>query len=289
MNALDVGQAWVSPGKMAAVACILEATARKPGNVHRYADFADAGYLDYVMSALAIVEPLNEAGSLGVGQAVLRAIEATRRVVATNTNLGMVLLLAPLAAVSLATPLRSGVASVLDRLTVADARDVYRAIRLARPAGLGSVTDQDVSLEPTVTLGEAMRMAAERDSIARQYANGYAEIFDLALPAFESALGTGQPLEAAIITSFLVLLADRPDSLIERKLGRDTAFEASRLAGELLAAGPVDVSSSDFQAFDAWLRADGHARNPGTTADLIAAALFAALRTGTIAMPIRVF
>src|SRR5215210_8063191 len=88
-----------SPGRLAQVACLLEVTARKPGNVHRHADFAGTHYLDFLLSAAAIGPALDRARALGVGRAILDAVEATRRVVATNTNLGMVLLLAPLAAV----------------------------------------------------------------------------------------------------------------------------------------------------------------------------------------------
>ncbi len=113
--------------------------------------------------------------------AVERAIEATRQVVATNTNLGMVLLLAPLAAVPHGTSLESGVEAVLDATTVADARAVYRAIRLAQPGGMGSVPEQDIAEEPTLPLRAVMAMAADRDLVARQYANGFREVFGDAL------------------------------------------------------------------------------------------------------------
>ena len=74
-------------------------TARKPGNVHRFADLPGLHFVDFLLSAAAIADPLDRAVSEGVGAAVLGAVEATRRLVSTNTNLGIVLLLAPLAAV----------------------------------------------------------------------------------------------------------------------------------------------------------------------------------------------
>ncbi len=187
---------------------------RKPGNVHRLADFDDCTYLDFVLSATAIAEPLDRVGAIGVGAAVLEAIEATRRIVGTNTNLGMVLLLAPLAAVPPEVEVRAGVAAVLAGLTVADARAVYEAIRRARPGGLGAVAAQDVAAEPTVSLREAMVLAAERDLVARQYANGFAEVFDLALPPLMGALSAGRSVEVAILRAFLTVLAHQPDSLI---------------------------------------------------------------------------
>jgi triphosphoribosyl-dephospho-CoA synthase len=267
------------PGLLAQVACILEVTARKPGNVHPGACFDDATALDFYLSAAAIAGPLDRARSIGVGAAVLEAIEATRRVVATNTNLGMVLLLAPLAAVPEVVALRPGVADVLAATTVEDARLVYRAIRMARPGGLGQVADQDVADEPTITLRDAMRLAAGRDLIARQYAEDYVDVFDLGLPALRALLDAGRPLEPAIIRSFLTVLARRPDTLILRKRGPAVAAEASRQATAVL------DGTESLAEFDAWLRADGHARNPGATADLVAAALFVALTDGTIPIP----
>ena len=133
-------------------------------------------FVDFLVSAAAIADPLDRAVSEGVGAAVLGALEATRRVVSTNTNLGMVLLLAPLAAVPEGVDLAEGVERVLAETTVADACLVYRAIRLAQPGGMGEVPDQDLGSEPTMALRAAMALAAERDSIALQYTNGFREV-----------------------------------------------------------------------------------------------------------------
>jgi triphosphoribosyl-dephospho-CoA synthase len=269
----------LSPGRIAELACILEATARKPGNVHRTADFEDTCYLDYLLSATAIVEPLDRARSEGVGWAVLRAIEATRRVVTTNTNLGMVLLFAPLAAVPEGEPLQAGVRAVLERLTVGDAEQVYRAIRLARPGGLGTVPEQDIASEPTVPLREVMSLAADRDLVARQYANGYFEVFTIGAACLQAALEEGHSLEFAITFTFVILLKQCPDTLIARKRGVEVAREASRRAADVIESG------APIHELDVWLRADGHARNPGACADLVAAALFVALRDGQVPLP----
>jgi len=263
-------------GMLAQVACVLEVTARKPGNVHRFADFpGDAHYLDFLLSAAAIAGPIDRAREHGVGKTVLAAVEATRKVVATNTNLGIILLIAPLACVPEQVALREGVNPVLDQLTIADARDVYQAIRIARPGGLGSVTDEDVSVDPTVTLLETMRLAADRDLVARQYVTGFADVFQIDFSRTRESFD----LETSIINAFVTLLANCPDTLIARKRGIEVAEETSRRAAAALASG-------DLAALDRWLRDDGHARNPGATADLIAAALFAALRDGTIRLPL---
>jgi triphosphoribosyl-dephospho-CoA synthase len=276
-----------SPGQLAQIACLLEVTARKPGNVHRGCDFTDAHYLDFLLSTTAIASPLDSARGLGIGAAVLEAVEATRCVVATNTNLGMILLLAPLAAVPDTEPLPLGVQPILDSTTLDDARLVYRAIRLVSPGGLGTVAAQDVAGEPTVTLTVAMALAADHDLIARQYVNGYADVFRSALPALRAALGAGRPLETAIVSAYLSVLACYPDTLIARKRGAAEAEEATRRACAVLTAGwPDDPAGLALCGeLDDWLRAEGNARNPGATADLIAAALYAALRDGTIPLP----
>lgn len=266
----------VSPGPLAALACALEASARKPGNVHPGASFADGSYLDFLLSARAIAGPLDRVGRSGVGGAILAAVEATRRVAPGNTNLGMVLLLAPLAVVPADEEIRGGVARVLAGLTVDDARAAYRAIRLAAPGGLGRAEDQDVEAEPTVTLLEAMHLAAGRDAIARQYATDYEDVFDVVLPALVEALEKHGETAPAIVAAHVATMARLPDTLIARKRGNAVAAEAMRRAAEALSG------ASTLESLDIWLRADGHARNPGATADLVAAALFLALRGGTI-------
>jgi triphosphoribosyl-dephospho-CoA synthase len=269
-------------GLCAQLACIWEATARKAGNVHRYRDFDDAGYLDFLASAAAIAPVLTTASHRPVGETVLECVRATRAVVRTNTNLGIVLVLAPLATVPPEEPLRVGAARVLDALTVADARLVYEAIRLASPAGLGRVPEQDVyDTAPTQTLREVMALAADRDLIARQYANGFADVWEDGVPAVLAGLRQEQSLEGAILFAQLTLLAKHPDTLIRRKCGPAEAEEASRRAAAVLAAG-----WGAFADFDAWLRAEGRRRNPGTTADLLTACLFILLREGTIRLPL---
>ncbi len=276
-----------SPGELARVACLLEVMARKPGNVHRFRDFDDAHLIDFLLSASAISRGIDLARERGVGVSVLAAVEDVSRFVATNTNFGMILLLAPLAAIPDGVEPRQGVGRVLAATTVEDARLVYRAIRLARPGGLGTADAQDVSEEPTVTLVEAMRLAADRDLVARQYADNFAEVFDPARATLRASIDAGHSLETAIVATHLTLMARFPDTLIARKRGPKIATESARRASELLAIGWPDAPESlaRFQEFDAWLRDDGHARNPGTTADLVCAALFLTLREGKIEVP----
>jgi triphosphoribosyl-dephospho-CoA synthase len=278
----------MNTGLAASIACILEATARKPGNVHRTADFAgDAHYLDFLLSAAAISNVFANPAESSVGEIILKGVTQTRSVVSTNTNLGILLLMAPLAKISDGAPVRTTLNTILEQLTVEDARVAYRAIQRANPGGLNQASEQDIRDEPTVTLLEAMKLAADRDLIARQYATGFVDLFEISLPALAAGLEhrwewhglfLEPSLENAIIFSYLTLLSERPDTLIARKRGTTIAEESARRAAEAL-------KSCNLTDFDRWLRADGHARNPGASADLMSATLFVALRNGTIALP----
>ena len=269
-------------------ACIWEATSRKVGNVHQYADFVGTSYLDFVLSAGVIMGVLGNAARIRqVGVTVNASVKETRERVGNNTNLGIVILLAPLASTWEATHLPSGRAELsrtLAKLSIEDARLVYEAIRLANPGGLGDAPEQDVRDEPTVTLLEAMRLAADRDMVARQYANGFADVFDFGVPAFLDAFARFGCVEAAIIDSQLQWLATYPDSLIARTNGPAVAEDVQRRAAEVLRLGGVTTPEGRAAgvALDQHLRSDGNKLNPGTTADLITACLFVALRENKV-------
>jgi triphosphoribosyl-dephospho-CoA synthase len=280
---------FLSIGQCATLACLLEATAVKPGNVHRGADFEDLTFTDLAVSAAAIGPAMEQAQTTGTGSAVLGAIQATQRLVGTNTNLGMVLLIAPLAAVPRDRPLAEGVLEALAALTARDARQVYEAIRLARPGGMGRVEEMDVAAGAPSSLIDAMRAAAQRDLVARQYANNFAEVLELVVPWLAQGAREGLSLTANIVHAFVQLLAREPDSLIARKCGEAVARQASARATKALeAGGPRDeayfIALGDL---DFWLRSDGHRRNPGTTADVVTAGLFAALRDELVQPPFR--
>jgi triphosphoribosyl-dephospho-CoA synthase len=274
---------WLPLGLLVQVSCIWEATARKVGNVHPTAGYANTSYLDFVLSAAATGHALHFAPAMDVGEAVSRASRATSSVCGSNTNLGIVLLLAPLAAVR-STELRTGLRSVLTNLTVADTRRVYQAIRLAKPGGLGDAPEQDVREEPTVTLLEAMRLAADRDMVARQYANGFADVFDFGVPALLAGYERFGCVEAAIIDSQLHGLAEYPDSLIARKNGTAVAADVQKRAAQVLELGGIATPEGRRAggALDKHLRSDGNKLNPGTTADVITACLFVALRENKV-------
>jgi triphosphoribosyl-dephospho-CoA synthase len=287
----------------AQLACVLEASAEKPGNITPRHDFDDTSYEDMLRSAIALGPEMGRAGERGVGETVLAAVRATRAVAGANTNLGIALLLAPLAKAALQgttpdpdalqdsapasspTPSRAtrrhSVGDVLGGLTVQDASDAYEAIRLAGAGGVDEPVEHDVRDEPSITLREAMAEAAGRDAIAAEYASGFEVTFELGLPALESALADGLRPRDAIVELALRMLAAVPDTLIARKRGLAAAERVSAGAARVLAAGGVRATDALAQ-FDASLRAGGNALNPGTTADLVTAVLFVALLDGAL-------
>jgi triphosphoribosyl-dephospho-CoA synthase len=280
----------LSISQCATLACLLEATAPKVGNVHRGADFDDLTFTDFAVSAVAIGPPMEAATTTGVGRAVRDSVSATRRCVATNSNLGMVLLFAPLAAVPRSERLTAvTVGRVLSSMTPDDSHLAYEAIRLARPGGLGQVESMDVNDHPPPDLLAAMRAAADRDLVARQYAENFGLVLEIVLPALIAGREKGWSLTETIIHTHLSLIVSPGDTLIARKCGPDVARQACAIAEQALASGnPGDEAYYQALAdFDFWLRSDGNRRNPGTTADLVAAALFAVLRDGLLPPPWR--
>ena len=263
-------------------ACELELKAFKPGNVSLYADGHDMTVEDFRISARVSAPALCNP-SLTLGEKIFRAIEATRSAVGCNTNLGIVLLAAPLIQAWL-HPADSGISfhesvkQVLHNTTVEDADRVYRAIRLAQPAGLGHSASQDVQQSPKVTLLDAMRIAAGWDSIARQYTDSFVDVFNMAVPLYHSRLSMWGDETWAAAAVFLRLLTVFPDSHIERKFGSDCSRQISGRVARM------DANLSETLTPQEWLGGmweldqefKSRGINPGTTADLTVATLLIA-------------
>ncbi|CAO3433377.1 triphosphoribosyl-dephospho-CoA synthase [Azospirillum endophyticum] len=263
-------------------ACRLELMALKPGNVHIHAEGHGMSVAQFLDSAAAIA-PILAVPGRRVGDAILRAVEATRDVAGCNTNLGIVLLLAPLAAAALARDkgesLRLRLARVLDGLSVADAADAFAAIRVALPAGLGEAAQHDVAEAPRIDLRAAMATAADRDLIARQYATAFGDIFTFGLARGRSALRRGASPAEVASAIHLGFMALHPDTHIARKHGvavaervRDQAFRLERRLAVGSAFGGNAGAARRLLAFDRALKRRG--LNPGTSADLTVACLF---------------
>jgi len=254
-------------------ACRAELDALKPGNVHVHAAGHGMEVDDFLLSAEVSAGPIADP-RLGIGARILAAVAATRAACGQNTNLGILLLGAPLAAAAqVGGDLAASLVGVLASLTVEDASLAYRAIRLASPAGLGRTDRHDVAEEPAITLLEAMRTAAARDRIAWQYANAYADVLELGVPRLRRCRARGWPEPWAVTSTYLAFLAAFPDSHILRKHGPAAAEEvratAVRLDAALLAADDPAALHETLLEADRRLKAAG--LNPGTSADLTVA------------------
>jgi triphosphoribosyl-dephospho-CoA synthase len=257
-------------------ACREELEAPKPGNVHVFAPGRKSIDL-FVRSAEAAAGPLTAPGER-TGARILGAVEATRARVGTNTNLGIILLCAPLAVAAETgrADLRAALREVLDALDLEDARLAFAAIERAAPGGLGRVTHHDVRAPATITLRHAMAEAAPRDQIARQYVTAFEAIFSLGLDTAAAAQQRWGCARTTTLCVFLGFLASFEDTHIVREYGHAVAGEIRRYAvslGERLTRAALwrDVLP-ELLAWDQSLKE--RAINPGTSADLTVATLF---------------
>jgi triphosphoribosyl-dephospho-CoA synthase len=261
-------------------ACADELAALKPGNVHAYAEGHRMTVADFRRSADVAALPLTAAGG-GLGRRIRDAVVATRAAVGQNTNLGILLLCAPLAAAAeqpaAARDLRAALRATLADADPEDAREVFAAIALAAPGGLGEAPAHDVRAPARVTLAVAMAAAAERDSIARAWTDGFAAIFETGLPVLRKAAAAGLARSWATTRVHLTFMARWPDSHILRKHGPALAasvrVEAEAALARLRAASSPEAAVPALIAWDADLKSRGI--NPGTSADLTVATLFA--------------
>ncbi|QGM96905.1 triphosphoribosyl-dephospho-CoA synthase [Methylocystis parvus] len=259
-------------------ACEAELAAPKPGNVHHFAPGHGMEARDFIASAKAAA-PFIAGPGLTVGARILGAVEATWAAVGQNTNLGIVLLCAPLAHAALTAQgadLRDETARALAALDVADAQAAFRAILRANPAGLGSASAHDVAGPADVTLLDAMRASADRDRIGYQYAHDFADIFETGLDALRNAREKGRDAARATLDIFMAFLAAFPDSHIARKYGVEKAdllrVEAATVRDQISGAEGGGAFSIAL-AYDRKLKENR--LNPGTSADLTVAVLFA--------------
>ena len=259
--------------------CWLDVQALKPGNTSVHSNASTPGVQEFLESAKASAIPLVRP-QLALGERVLQAVAATRQAVDTNTNLGIILLIAPLIHAWLGRSgrkLETALEQTLRQSTVQDAKNVYRAIRMAQPGGLGHVDNQDISEEPTVSLLDTMKLSSSKDQVASQYANNFHDIFNFGRSQYRSLLVRWGDECWAASGLYLAFLARFPDSLVGRKYGMLKAREISDMITPFekefcRSDSPVRYKSQLLE-IDSCLKRDRI--NPGTTADLTVASIFA--------------
>ena len=258
-------------------ACMAELEALKPGNVHIFADGHGMTIHDFINSAEAVSQVIAQP-DLSLGQRILLSVQATHKTVGCNTNLGIILLCTPMIHAALMAnnhDFYTNLAYVLHHTTVDDAQQTFSAIALAKPAGLGDTAKHSV-LEPAdCNLRQAMQMAAHRDLIAAQYCNQFDAIFKVGLPLLKQS---NQVNQAWLTTQlYLTLMATFADSHIDRKYGAKIAADIQLQASQHLTIFNLSANPKLYQskllAWDNQLK-QMHI-NPGTSADLTVATLFA--------------
>ena len=258
-------------------ACAEELAALKPGNVHVHADGHGMQVADFLRSAEMAAPALCRTGAR-LGTRILGAVEATRKAVGQNTNLGILLLCAPLAMAAEEAPidLRTALRLVVSRADLEDADATFRAILCAAPGGLSSASQYDVRAPATVPPAVAMAEAAGRDRIAWQWAHGYADVFELGLAAHAAAWTRWQDSATATLAVYMEFLSAFPDSHVRRRHGpaiaERTRLEALAVLRRLQNSESPATLLPDLLRWDAALKREGI--NPGTSADLTVATLF---------------
>jgi triphosphoribosyl-dephospho-CoA synthase len=261
-------------------ACEIELQAFKPGNVSVYAEGHDMTVADFRASAQVSATPLCNP-DFSLGEKIFYAVKATREAVGCNTNLGIILLCAPMIqAVShgvVGLTLRQALSQVLATTTIADAEWVFKAITLASPGGLGSSDQQDVKTEASVTLTEAMRIASSKDRIALQYITDYKDVFDFSVLRYNERFDLWGAHSWAAVSVYAGLLSQFPDSHVERKYGsRYSEMVASKMVmldQALLKTSDPELIKPLLHRIDQAFKC--HGINPGTTADMTVATVLA--------------
>ncbi len=253
-------------------ACEIELRAFKPGNVSIYADGHDMTVQDFRVSAEQSAAPITNR-EYGLGERIYYAVKATRAAVGCNTNLGIILLCAPLL-VAAEKPvsikgLQTELAIVLANTTITDADWVFRAIALAAPGGLGKAEEQDVASKPDVTLTQVMQLAGDRDRIALQFTTNYKDIFDFLVLRYNVAFNRWDDAEWSAVAVYAAMLATYPDSHIERKYGNlHTKMVMDKMAlvdDKLSQTDRPEQMESYLRKIDSEFKSAGI--NPGTAAD----------------------
>lgn len=270
--------AAMAPERAFRWACCMDLRALKPGNVAASRPGHGMSGRDFLLSArlsaVALCVP-----QAPLGQRLRDAASATRDAVGCNTNLGILLLCAPLLMAAqqrrAGQGLRKAVMAVLQNADLADTENLYQAIRIAAPGGLGDAPKHDVRDPVEASVLEVMAEAAHRDRIAAQYVDGFRDLLGARRETLAGDWRRWQSLSWATTALYLGYLAEAPDSHTLRRQGAQTARwlmeQAAPLADAVAASDDPRRLRGQLLTFDRELHAQGI--NPGTCADLTVATI----------------
>jgi len=286
--------------KIAQISSALEVSGYpKPGNVHRTRDFHDMVFEDFIISGIVIGDTIKEAATHGIeinnsisfkeanlGKYILQAVRETDKWIANNTNLGIIMLLTPIAISAAISSnldeLRENIHKIIVNSTIIDTIALYEAIGIADAGGMGdqeefSVTNEEATkelIENNLNIFDVLNISSSWDSLAMELTNKMPVTYDIGYPVFSKLRGEFSINSATVIT-FLTILSKVPDTLISRKYGKEKANEVSNLAKEILDSFDYNTDMDEFNRklneFDEFLFKNK--LNPGTTADLTASSI----------------
>lgn len=276
--------------KIAQIASALEVSGYpKPGNVHRTRDYDDMEFEDFIISGIVIGDAIKRATSdvdienPQLGKYILEAVSETDRWIKNNTNLGIVMMITPIAVAAAISDnfddIRENVKLVMGNTSVDDACDLYDAINIADAGGMGDQDEYDVASDSAKqelrdngqTMYDVLKISAPWDMLAREMTSDMPAVFEIGYPTYHSLRDEKTKNEACVLT-FLIILSQVPDTLISRKYGSDEALKISMMTRDLLKLKDSDDFSVRLKEFDDYLFENKY--NPGTTADLTAASVF---------------
>ncbi|MBE6499492.1 MAG: ATP--dephospho-CoA triphosphoribosyl transferase CitG [Methanobrevibacter thaueri] len=279
--------------KLAQIASALEVSGYpKPGNVHRTRDYDDMVFEDFIISGIVIGDTIREAcmdvdcDNPRLGKFILEAVRETDRWIKNNTNLGIVMMITPIAvAASISDSfddVRENIKLVMANTCVDDACDLYDAINIADAGGMGNQDEYDVSSDSAKeelrsnnqTMFDVLKISAPWDMLAREMTSDMPAVFEIGFPTYNELVGEKSFNEACVLT-FLTILSHVPDTLISRKYDSDEALKVSLMARDLLKLRDSADFVDALGDFDDFLFKNK--LNPGTTADLTAASIFVSL------------
>jgi len=271
--------------KSSQIACVLEVSSFKPGNVHRYRDFSDIKYHHFLTSGIAFGDVIYKAAqdSKNIGKYIKMAVIQSRRWSPSNANLGIIMLHVPIAmgAGNIdnfdSSKLRKEMIRLSKNTTVEDSLNVYDAISIAmpnlNPPKRGpDVKEEDAKkrlIEENLTLYHVFKISSEWDNISKEWTEGFKISFE-GYELLKNYYLEERDINWAITKTYIHLLSKYPDTLIARKNNLEISKEVSKIAMEIRNNG---YKKEDIEKFDSYLSKDGNRLNPGTTADIVAASL----------------
>jgi triphosphoribosyl-dephospho-CoA synthase len=298
------------------LAILFEVSADKPGNVNLITGFEGTRYEHFLASAVAAFPWFQVAaergiavsngeitvGGVRIGQIIRNCVwDINAWQHGGNTLLGTVILLSPIAAAAGMTyamnenvfeiqQLRENLKRITESTLPEDAADVYEAIKIAKPSGLGKAPELDVNdsgsinriVKENITLYQVFKIASAYDRVCSEWVSNYPITFEVAYPYLIRQIKETKDLNKTIIHTFLKVLAEYPDTFITRKIGIEKAKKVSVKASEILELGGLETSlgQKSLHKFDCELRKSSNDLNPGTTADIVAAALALCILNG---------